>query len=208
MANRLQLRKGTTAQNTAFTGAIGELTYDTQKKQLRVHDGSTVGGKVIDDPTRDVTSQVSNATEALAGKAKIATTAIAQAGVNDTDIITAKKLRGALNASGTAPISACRAWANLDTTTTPPTIRSSMNVSSVVEHSVGDYTVNFSVGLNRSDYALLGTASNKSGIGGILVGANNLSVANPQTTSSVRIYVCNDAGAFTTSSFVSIGVFC
>ena len=36
-----------------------------------------------------------NATETTAGKAKIATTAIAQAGVNDTDIITAKKLRDA-----------------------------------------------------------------------------------------------------------------
>lgn len=33
-----------------------------------------------------------NATETVAGKAKIATTAIAQAGVNDTDFITAKKL--------------------------------------------------------------------------------------------------------------------
>ena len=33
-----------------------------------------------------------NATESVAGKAKIATTAIAQAGVNNTDIITAKKL--------------------------------------------------------------------------------------------------------------------
>ena len=36
-----------------------------------------------------------NATQTVAGKAKIATTAIAQAGLNDTDIITAKKLRDA-----------------------------------------------------------------------------------------------------------------
>ena len=36
---------------------------------------------------------IPSATEATAGKAKIATTAIAQAGTNDTDIITAKKLR-------------------------------------------------------------------------------------------------------------------
>lgn len=92
MAKQIQLRRGTTAENNAFTGALGELTYDTVKKQLRVHDGSTVGGKVIDDPTQDVTSQVSNATETTAGKAKIATSAIAQAGANDTDIITAKKL--------------------------------------------------------------------------------------------------------------------
>ena len=92
MAKQIQLRRGTTTENNAFKGALGELTYDTQKKELRVHDGSTVGGKVVDDKDRDVTSQVSVATETTAGKAKIATTAIAQAGVNDTDFITAKKL--------------------------------------------------------------------------------------------------------------------
>ena len=93
MAIQIQLRQGTTTEHNTFTGAVGELTYDTEKKQLRVHDGSTVGGKVVDDTTRNVTSQVSNATETLAGKAKIATTAIAQAGSNDTDIITPLKLK-------------------------------------------------------------------------------------------------------------------
>jgi len=38
-----------------------------------------------------------DATETVAGKAKIATTAIAQAGVNDTDIITALKLQQKIN---------------------------------------------------------------------------------------------------------------
>jgi hypothetical protein len=50
MAKQLQLRRGTTVQNDAFTGAVGELTMDTQKKQLRVHDGSTQGGAGIIDP--------------------------------------------------------------------------------------------------------------------------------------------------------------
>ena len=91
MAIQIQLRQGTTTENNTFKGALGELTYDTEKKQLRVHDGSTVGGTVVDDTTRNVTSQVSNATETVAGKAKIATTAIAQAGVNDTDFLTPLK---------------------------------------------------------------------------------------------------------------------
>lgn len=43
----------------------------------------------------DSIASIPDATETTAGKAKIATTAIAQAGTNDTDIITAKKLRGA-----------------------------------------------------------------------------------------------------------------
>lgn len=48
MAIQLQLRKGTKVQNDAFTGAEGELTYDTDSKGLRVHDGQTSGGHMID----------------------------------------------------------------------------------------------------------------------------------------------------------------
>ena len=44
MATALQLRRGTTAQNNAFTGAVGELSVDTQTEALIVHDGSTAGG--------------------------------------------------------------------------------------------------------------------------------------------------------------------
>ena len=50
MAKQLQFRRGTTVQNDAFTGALGEVTMDTQKKQLRVHDGSTQGGVGTIDP--------------------------------------------------------------------------------------------------------------------------------------------------------------
>ena len=44
MATQVQLRRGTSAQNDAFTGATGELTYDTTNKRVRVHDGGTAGG--------------------------------------------------------------------------------------------------------------------------------------------------------------------
>ena len=57
MAIQIQLRQGTTTEHNTFKGAVGELTYDTQKKQIRVHDGITVGGKIIDD-TRIVTTPI------------------------------------------------------------------------------------------------------------------------------------------------------
>lgn len=47
MATQLQMRSGTTLQNDIFTGAPGEITYDTEKKNLRIHDGETVGGMEI-----------------------------------------------------------------------------------------------------------------------------------------------------------------
>lgn len=44
MSRQIQIRRGTAAQNDAFTGAIGEVTMDTTNKTLRVHDGETAGG--------------------------------------------------------------------------------------------------------------------------------------------------------------------
>lgn len=43
-ATQVKRRRGTTAQNDAFTGAEGEIVVDTQKHTLRVHDGVTQGG--------------------------------------------------------------------------------------------------------------------------------------------------------------------
>ena len=48
MPKQVRLRRGTTAQHSAFTGAEGELTFDTTKKVLVIHDGVTAGGKPID----------------------------------------------------------------------------------------------------------------------------------------------------------------
>ena len=42
-----QFKTGSTADNDAYTGALGEITVDSDEKQLRLHDGSTAGGHVI-----------------------------------------------------------------------------------------------------------------------------------------------------------------
>lgn len=44
MASQLQLRRGTTVQHASFIGAPAEVTVDTDKKTVVVHDGSTAGG--------------------------------------------------------------------------------------------------------------------------------------------------------------------
>lgn len=48
MSNQWQARRGTTAQNDAFTGASGEITYDTESQGLRIHDGTKQGGYLVD----------------------------------------------------------------------------------------------------------------------------------------------------------------
>lgn len=44
MSFAFQRRRGTTAAHTSFTGLLGELTVDTDKDTVVVHDGSTAGG--------------------------------------------------------------------------------------------------------------------------------------------------------------------
>ena len=44
MATQLQIRRGTTAQMGAFTGAEGELAVNTSTDTVHVHDGATAGG--------------------------------------------------------------------------------------------------------------------------------------------------------------------
>ena len=63
-------------------------------------------------------------------------------------------VKTALNASGSAPIYAVRAWVNVDGTT----ILGSGNVSSV-NISGSDYIVNFTSTLPNDDYAVVGTGS-------------------------------------------------
>jgi hypothetical protein len=44
MATAIQRRRGNTAQHASFTGLAGEITIDTQKNTVVVHDGTTAGG--------------------------------------------------------------------------------------------------------------------------------------------------------------------
>jgi len=62
MPTQVRIRRGTTAQHATFTGADGELTFDTTKKALVTHDGATAGGSPIEGwvkltPATSLTSQ-------------------------------------------------------------------------------------------------------------------------------------------------------
>lgn len=156
MSKRIQLRRGTDTENNAFTGAVGEVTVDTTNKTLRVHDGTTVGGTAL---ARTNQLPVS-ASQATAGLIEIATQTEVNAGTDSTRAIVPNTLLGGmrthLNASGTAPIYACRAWVNFNGTGTVA-IRASGNVSSIADNGTGDYTVNFTTAMPDADYAWDGT---------------------------------------------------
>ena len=58
MAKQGQFRRGTTSPQSTFTGAVGEVTVDTDKDTVVVHDGSTAGGVPLATEA-DVTAKAS-----------------------------------------------------------------------------------------------------------------------------------------------------
>ena len=89
MATQLQLRRGTTSENGSFTGALGEVTVDTDKDTLVVHDGATAGGHEM---AKADGTNIEKLTKS--GATKIATTS---SGVDVTGNVTASGTVNALN---------------------------------------------------------------------------------------------------------------
>ena len=151
MAKQLQLRKGTAAEHSTFTGANGEVTVDTTNKTLRVHDGTTVGGTVL-VKTSQLPTSASTTTQGLI---RIATQTEVNTGTDNTCAIVPNALLGGmkthLSAAGSAPIYACRAWVNFNGTGTV-TIRGSGNISTISDNGVGDYTVNLNTAMQDINY--------------------------------------------------------
>jgi hypothetical protein len=74
--------------------------------------------------------------------------------------VAAARITTALNATGSAPIYACRAWVNFNGTGTVA-IRASGNVSSITDNGTGDYTVNFTTAMPDANYAYSHSYSNE-----------------------------------------------
>lgn len=96
-------------------------------------------------------------------------------------MVTNATLPAQLNASGSAPIYACRAWVNFDGTGTPA-IRASGNVTSITDHGAGDYTVNLTTAMPDANYAVVGSCGTDA------TSANSSSVRlQTRTSSAIRI---------------------
>jgi len=104
-------------------------------------------------------------------------------------------IKDALNATGTAPIYAARAWVNFNGTGTVA-IRASGNVSSITDNGVGTYTVNFTNAMPDVNYSAM-----------FLAGSNNANITTvyentftDRTTSSINVNVINITGSATFDS--------
>lgn len=212
-----QLATGGPLNNTVITAKIADLNVTTAK----IADGAVTTVKVADDAVTYAKIQNVSATDKVLGRVsagagdieEIACTPFARTVLDDADAATARatlgtndaanittgnlaadRITNALNASGSAPIYACRAWVNFNGTGTVA-INASGNVSSITDNGTGDYTINFTTEMPDANYSAIGMCrrtatnsdSNVSYTQGVAPTASALSVqTSPASTFSLE----------------------
>jgi len=104
------------------------------------------------------------------------------------------------NASGSAPVYACRAWVNFNGAGST-TIRASGNISSVTYVGTGEYQVNFTTAMQDTNYSVCGSAS------GTSKSDERFFTAISYTTSSVVISSNGSGGSLNDATYVSVSIF-
>lgn len=101
MATQRQLRRGTTAEHATFTGAVGEVTVDTDKKAPVVHDGSTAGGFPVARADQVVGGAAISPSQITSNQNDYSPTGLAAASMVFLDVDAARAITGlATGASG------------------------------------------------------------------------------------------------------------
>ena len=118
-----------------------------------------------------------------------------------TGDVAAARITGALNATGSAPIYACRAWVNFNGTGTVA-IRASGNVSSITDNGAGDYTVNFATAIIDADYGFQISGFNTTD-GGT---RNVLKSSTTPTSSALRFQIANTNATNADTNYVSVSI--
>ncbi len=113
-------------------------------------------------------------------------------------VATAESTLTQFNASGSAPVYACRAWVNFNGTGTVA-IRASGNVSSITDNVTGFYTVNFITAMPDANYSysLSGIQNSVSSFYNALLQQRGTT----KTTSSFPIEALLITGASSASAF-------
>lgn len=134
--------------------------------------------------------------------------------ITDINVANSAYVKTAINASGSAPIYACRAWCEFDGTltgTNAPTAGG--NITSIQRNSAGDYTINFTTALPTANYSIILTATQNQASSSTnhVMGIRSVATDGAPTlksTSAVRVVVQTSGGAEIDLKTICVAVFC
>ena len=182
---------GATAPATTYANMFWYDTATNQVKKRNEANSAWIVLGTIDESTSKFTPNSALTTSGIDPATLVTASEGIASNNNDTTLPTSAAVVSyvpvALNASGSAPIYACRAWVNFNGTN-PPSVRGSGNVSSVTYNATGDYTILFSTNMPDANYALSGSVT------GSFAGVS-LSTINVQNF-GVNIFTSNTTGGF------------
>jgi hypothetical protein len=101
-------------------------------------------------------------------------------------------------------IGSAKAWVNFNGTTSPGTIRASYNVSSVTRTATGNFTINFNVAMQDTNYSVVCSGGDAGSGAGTIYSVPN--TASP-STSSFQIEATNYTDTSVNRAFNSVIVF-
>ena len=165
MAKLLKLRRGTTSQHSSFTGAEGEVTVDTDKESLVVHNGSTAGGFPL------LRQDLSNLPAGTVATADIANDAVTAAKLANTSVSA-----GSYGSATAIPAITVDAQGRITSASTN-TVNTTTNLSTST--ATGSVTINSSTGNNATINEASGSAAgvmsvtHHNKLDGIATGATN-----------------------------------
>jgi hypothetical protein len=121
--------------------------------------------------------------------------------------VEASQITTALNATGSAPIYACRAWVNFNGTGTVA-IRAAGNVSSITDNAPGNYTVNFTTAMVDANYCAQGTSKYNASATGQNVRLGASTYESDFTTTALNVQTTSAGNSsLTDSQMVSVAIF-
>ena len=187
--NAVYTGRNVAADGTKLDGIEAGATADQTAAQLltaiKTVDGT---GSGLDADLLDGQQATAFATSA---QGALASSAVQPGSSPSFNVVTANNYLGD-GSSLTGLSNPVKAWVNFNGTGTVA-IRASLNVSSITDNGVGDYTVNFATALSTSDYALAGMCQNVSvnNNTGLMTLASTSRIADPitKTTTQCRVKV-------------------